>query len=140
MVMRPEFVAGFAVAEGCFTTTGEPARWAFTVALGARDGETCDAMAAFFGVGHVYRYPRRADHHDDVAIFTVQDRRSLVEVIVPFMDEYLPASRRRVQYERWRQELLAPRPYSPAAVRSGSSGTIDSQSMRAASDHRRSSS
>ena len=138
--MRPEFVAGFTVAEGSFTRSGDPPRCAFTIALGARDAGTCDALAAFFGVGRVYRYPRRADHHDDVAIFTVQDRPSLLSVIVPFMDEYLPASRRREQYEGWREALLAPRTYSPEAVRKGSSGTIVSQSIREASDHRRSSS
>ena len=137
--MRPEFVAGVIVAEGCFTSSGDPPRHRFTVALGSKDAETCEALAGCFGVGRVYRYPRREPHHDDVVIFTVQDRRSLVDVVVPFMDAYLPPSLRRSQFERWRTSLLerrSPKAHSPAAA--GNSVTSDSQSMREASDHRRS--
>ena len=136
--MRAEYVAGFTVAEGCFTSTGDPPRFAFTVALGANDADTCEALAAFFGVGRVYRYPRRSPHHDDVAIYTVQRRGDLLEVIVPFMDTHLPTSGKRRQFDGWRSALLASSGYSPAAA--GSSGTIDSQSTREASDHSRSSS
>ena len=138
MTLRPEYVAGFTIAEGCFASTGAPPRFAFTVALGARDAATCDALRAFFGVGHVYRYPRRSPTHDDVAIFTVQSRHDLWRVVVPFMDAHLPACEKRRQYERWRAALEERRAHSPAAA--GSSVTSDSQSTREASDHRRSSS
>ena len=136
--MRAEYVAGFTVAEGCFTSTGTPPRFAFTVALGARDLDTCEGLAAFFDVGRVYRYARRAPTHDDVVIYTVQKRGELVEGVVPFMDRYLPASQKRKQYESWRDALLERLPHSPEAVRMGSSGTIVSQSTREASDQRRS--
>lgn len=104
--MRPEFVAGFTVAEGSFTSSGDPPRFAFTVALGAEDTAMCDALRAYFAVGRRYQYARRKAHHDDVSIFTVQSRRELLEVIVPFMDAYLPSSGRRRQYDVWRAKLV----------------------------------
>jgi hypothetical protein len=36
----------------------------------------------------------------------VQSVRELVERVVPFMDVYLPPSKKRNQYLRWREELL----------------------------------
>jgi hypothetical protein len=51
--MRPEFVAGFVVAEACFVRTG--GRHAFTIALGAVDAALCERLWDFFGAGHVYR-------------------------------------------------------------------------------------
>jgi hypothetical protein len=115
--MGPEFVAGFVVAEGSFARTGRPSRH------------------AFFGVGHVYRYPPRRPGTQGAAIFTVQRRRDLVEVVLPFLDTYLPPSRKLRQYTAWRASLLAGR-YSPDA--SGRSAAIASQSSLGASDHNRS--
>lgn len=132
--MRPEFVAGLVVAEGCFTGDGQRRR-SFTVSLGALDAELCASLRTFFGVGHTYHYPRRQPHHDDVVIFTVQARRELLEVVVPFMDRYLPPSAKRQQYRAWRHGLRA-FGYSPAAA--GSSVTRVAQSTGEASDQRRS--
>ena len=131
--MRPEFVAGFVVAEGAFVRSDGGRRHAFTVALGARDGATCDALRDFFRVGHVYRYPPRRPGTDGAAIFTVQARADLVDIVVPFADHFLPNRRKRSQYLDWRATLLA---YSPEA--SGRSAAIASQSSLAASDHKRS--
>jgi hypothetical protein len=107
--MRPEFVAGLVVAEGCFTGDGDR-RFAFTMSLGAIDADLCDRLAAFFEVGHVYRYPRRQPHHDDVAVFTVQSRDELLRVIVPFMAEHLPPSVKRRQFDAWRRRLESATP------------------------------
>jgi len=137
--VRNEFVAGFVAAEGSFTSSGGGRRFAFTVALAATDGRTCDRLAEHFGVGRVYRYARREPHHDDVAIFSVQSKRELLRVVVPFMDEHLPPSNKRRQYEAWRDELVrdaAGAAYSLAAA--GSSVTNEAQSTGDASDHRRS--
>ena len=60
----------------------------------------------FFGVGSVRRSARRKPHYDDEVAFVVGSARELVEVIVPFMDEHLPASYKRVQYFAWRERLL----------------------------------
>jgi hypothetical protein len=39
-------------------------------------------------------------------VYQARKVRDLVQVIVPFMDEYLPASYKRQQYEDWRTRLL----------------------------------
>lgn len=135
MTMRPEFVAGFVVAEGCFVRSGSPPRHAFTVGLGASDADLCFALRRFFAVGNVYCYPPRRAGHDGTAIFTVQRRRDLVDVIVPFFDVWLPTSRKLDQFRAWRASLLGAR-YSPDA--SGSSAAMASQSSVEASDHSRS--
>lgn len=111
--MRPDidalasFLAGFVVGEGCFTQTGErKVVFRFAVALGATDRGMCELFAASLGVGHVYFSPRRKPHYDDEVTFTVQSQKELVEVIVPFMDEHLPESYKRVQYLEWRAKLF----------------------------------
>jgi hypothetical protein len=103
--MHASFVAGFVVGEGCFTRS-LPGRFAFAVGLGAVDAELCHALHAFFRVGHLYQRARRKPHYDDEVTFTVQRIVDLVEVVVPFMDEHLPPSYKREQYQLWRAALL----------------------------------
>jgi len=66
----------------------------------------CGLLSAFFAVGSITRSPRRKSHYDDEVAFVVGSARELVEVIVPFMDEHLPPSHKRVQYLAWRERLL----------------------------------
>ena len=40
-------------------------------------------------------------------VFAVRAFRELVDVVVPFLDEHLPPSYKRTQYETWRAQLLA---------------------------------
>ena len=58
------------------------------------------------GVGRLVWSPRRQPHYDDEVTFVVRRLRDLVEVVVPFMDEHLPASYKREQYLSWRAALL----------------------------------
>lgn len=99
-------VAGFVAAEGCFTGTSDGRRFVFTVGLGAVDTGMCETLLAFFGVGSISHFPRRKPHYDDEVAFVVGSARELVEVVVPFMDEHLPASYKRVQYAAWRERLM----------------------------------
>ena len=99
------FLAGFVAAEGCFTRKGT-AGFRFAVALGAADAGMCEWLGEFFGVGRVYRYARRQEHYDDEVVYAVQGLRELIEVIVPFVDEHLLPSHKRMQYEAWRADLL----------------------------------
>jgi hypothetical protein len=92
-------------AEGCFTRSGE-AGYTCVVALGASDLDSVEMLRDFLGVGYVRRLPRRKAHYDDEARWTVRRLRDLVGVIVPFMDEHLPESHKRVQYLAWRAALL----------------------------------
>ena len=48
----------------------------------------------------VRRYPGARAHYDDEITFTVRSLVDLVQVIIPFMDEHLPASRKRIQLPR----------------------------------------
>jgi hypothetical protein len=41
-----------------------------------------------------------------VPVFAVNALPDLVEVVVPFMDEHLPPSHKREQYQLWRADLL----------------------------------
>lgn len=99
------FLGGFVVAEGCFTRVGER-RFAFTLGLGSRDRELCEALPGQFGVGRVHTHRRRQPHYQDEVTYAVGSLADLVEVIVPFMDEHLPPSYKREQYLVWREALL----------------------------------
>jgi hypothetical protein len=100
------WIAGFVAGEGTFTRSGQPPVFTFAVGLGASDAGMCDTMKTFFGVGSVRHYPRRKAHYDDEVCYAVRALRDLAEVIVPFMDEHLPPSYKRRQYEAWREQLL----------------------------------
>ncbi|HSH61406.1 MAG TPA: hypothetical protein VK988_17540 [Acidimicrobiales bacterium] len=102
-----DFISGVVVGEGCFTKTGSPPKFTFSVGLGATDASTCSLLKSFLGVGFVVRSPRRKPHYDDEVAFQVRRSKALLTVIVPFMDEHLPPSYKRVQYEAWRAELVA---------------------------------
>jgi hypothetical protein len=58
------------------------------------------------GCGRIARHGRRKPHYDDEVVFVVKRLRDLVEVIVPFMDEHLPPSYKRDQYQVWRAALV----------------------------------
>lgn len=108
--MRPgtelaEFAAGFVVAEGCFSTAGTRG-FVFEVGLGATDAATCEVLRAVLGCGRIFRSPRRRAHYDDEVVLNVRPLRELIEVVVPFMDHFLPASHKREQYLAWRARLL----------------------------------
>ena len=102
------FIAGFVAAEGTFVVSRLPTKKAFTfaTALGATDSGTCELLHAFFGCGSIVRSYRRQAHFDDEVRFQVRRRADLVTRIVPFMDQHLPPSYKRQQYETWRTELL----------------------------------
>lgn len=98
------FLGGFIAAEGTFVHCRD--HFAFAVGLGANDATSCETLAAWFGIGRLQRSPRRQPHYDDEVTFRVDRLGDLIEVIVPFMDEHLPASHKRRQYEEWRAKLL----------------------------------
>jgi hypothetical protein len=98
------YLGGFVAAEGTFLHCFD--QFAFAVGLGATDATSCETLAAWFGSGRLQRSPRRQPHYDDEVTFRVNRLTDLVEVIVPFMDEHLPPSYKRRQYEDWRAALL----------------------------------
>jgi LAGLIDADG DNA endonuclease family protein len=95
------------VAEGCFQVPpGASTSFSFVVALGATDREMVELLRDVLGCGRIQWRERRQPHYDDEVTFVVRRVRDLVEVIVPFMDEHLPMSYKRDQYEAWREVLL----------------------------------
>ena len=103
-----DFLGGFVAAEGCFTAAGTETKHSFTfaVALGETDAAACELLHDFFGCGTIHHYARRKAHYDDEVRFQVRKLRDLIERVVPFMDEHLPASYKREQYLVWRTQLL----------------------------------
>lgn len=101
------FIAGVTAAEGCFSrTSGWPPVFIFEMGLGAVDGQTCELLRDFLGVGRIVHFARRKDHYDDEVSLQVRRLRDLVEIVVPFMDEHLLPSHKRRQYLEWRTQLL----------------------------------
>lgn len=100
------YLAGFVAAEGCFTSADAGSRFTMAVGLAAVDSISSELMLAYFGVGHITHSSRRQTHYDDEVCFAVRSLPELVGVIVPFMDEHLPPSYKRIQYEVWRTRLL----------------------------------
>lgn len=100
------FVGGFVAGEGSFTISGDPLSFTFAVGLGALDKGMCQMTQTILGVGHIREFGRRKPHYDDEAAIAVRALLELVYVVVPFMDEHLPPSYKRQQYEVWRTALL----------------------------------
>ena len=110
--MRPDtdalaaFLSGFVAGEGSFSGASDRSRYVFEVGLGASDREMCGLLRGFLGVGHIYDSPRRKPHHDDDCNFSVTALPHLLNEVVHFMDEHLPASYKREQYLAWRGRLM----------------------------------
>jgi hypothetical protein len=103
------FLAGFTAAEGCFTqhrASSGKERFTFLISVGATDQGMCALAHELLGVGAVRHFSRRQAHYDDEVTFAVQALPELVDVIVPFMDAWLPPSHKRTQYLAWRAALL----------------------------------
>jgi len=98
------FLGGFIAGEGYFGRYRRTFRC--SVALGATDASMCSLLHEFLQVGRVRRYPRRRDHYDDEIVWVVSSLLELVHVVVPFLDEHLPASYKRDQYLSWRAQLM----------------------------------
>jgi hypothetical protein len=101
------FIGGFVAAEGCFHARSREGWFGFAVALGAEDVEMVELLHAFLGCGRTTWRKRRKEHYDDEVSFVVRKMRDLVETVIPFMDEHLPPSYKREQYEVWRAQVLA---------------------------------
>ena len=50
--------------------------------------------------------PPRNPRHLDQVLLTVNSRRAHFAATIPFMEQYLLPSAKRVQYERWRDALV----------------------------------
>jgi hypothetical protein len=106
--LTAEWITGFVDGEGCFhvgiarhagMTVGVQILPEFTVVQHERDAQLLHAMKAYFGCGVV-----RTNHGDRMA-YRVRERDQLVGRIVPFFEEHPLRSRKRVDFEKFRDVL-----------------------------------
>lgn len=108
MNLSAEWITGFVDGEGCFhvgisrhegMTVGVQVLPEFTVVQHERDVQILHAMKAYFGCGVV-----RKNHGDRMA-YRVRERDQLVMRIVPFFEEHPLRSKKRVDFEKFRDVL-----------------------------------
>ena len=109
MNLSAEWITGFVDGEGCFhvgiarragMSVGVQVLPEFTVVQHERDAQLLHAVKAFFGCGVV-----RTNHGDRMA-YRVRERKHLIERIVPFFVEHPLRSKKRVDFEKFRDVLL----------------------------------
>ena len=108
MKLDPEWITGFVDGEGCFHVavnrqatmkTGYQVLPEFTVVQHERDAQVLHALKAHFGCGVV-----RTNHGDRMA-YRVRGAEHLLERIVPFFVKYPLKTRKRVDFEKFRDVL-----------------------------------
>ncbi len=108
MKLDPEWITGFVDGEGCFHVavnrqatmkTGYQVLPEFTVVQHERDAQVLHALKAHFGCGVV-----RTNHGDRMA-YRVRSAEHLLERIVPFFVKYPLKTRKRVDFEKFRDVL-----------------------------------
>ena len=108
MNLNAEWITGFVDGEGCFhvgisrqegMSVGVQILPEFTVVQHERDAQLLHAIKAYFGCGVV-----RKNHGDRMA-YRVRERKQLIERIVPFFEEHPLRSKKRVDFEKFRDVL-----------------------------------
>ena len=108
MKLDPEWITGFVDGEGCFHVavnrqatmkTGYQVLPEFTVVQHERDAQVLHALKAHFGCGVV------RTNHDDRMAYRVRSAEHLLERIVPFFVKYPLKTRKRVDFEKFRDVL-----------------------------------
>jgi LAGLIDADG endonuclease len=107
--LEAQWVVGFVDGEGCFfvginphpeTASGFQVLPEFTVVQHQRDIQLLHALKQFFGCGVV-----RTNHLERMA-YRVRSLDHLNEKIVPFFEEHLLKSKKRIDFVKFRRVLL----------------------------------
>lgn len=107
---RPWFFAGLTSADGCFTMSFGPDRgkikatYEFALALDEGDIAILDTLQELLGVGNVSVRVLRVGNN--TGIYKVSSRKELLEVVIPFFDQYPPSGFKFLQYRIWRYLIL----------------------------------
>lgn len=108
MILEPQWITGFVDGEGCFhvglskhaeMTRGMQVLPEFTVVQHQDDVKLLHALKAYFGCGVV-----RKNNGDRMA-YRVRDRKQLETVIIPFFMKHSLKSRKRLDFEKFRQVI-----------------------------------
>jgi len=81
-------------------------RFLFQVAVASRDLPMLEALRDALGFGSVRTVPPEREHWLPRSVYSVNSRRAHFAATIPFMEQYLLPSAKRVQYERWRDALV----------------------------------
>jgi LAGLIDADG endonuclease len=124
-------LAGVVAGEGSFSShdrgvafvrDGSPRRrFVFAVSMAARDRPLLEQLQRTLGCGLLGDRPARKPGWLPTTEFTVSVERDLVKRVIPFMERFLFPCAKRVQFERWRDDLIAYRRDRPSQYGRGPS-------------------
>ena len=108
--MEKSYVLGLVDGEGCFNVRVNRQRrrarveLKFSLKLRHQDKEVLDGLQSFFGCGKVYIQNDRRINHSLCYRFEVQNKKEIIEKIIPFFEQNCPRlpSRRR-DFELFKQ-------------------------------------
>lgn len=103
------FISGLVTAEGCFTEYETDGRFRaeFKIGMADRDENTLKNIASFFNrSGCISRREEQKDHHADTIHFRINSIKDIIELIIPFFEQYPPRGKKYNQYVEWREEIL----------------------------------
>ena len=119
-MLSSDYVVGLVDGEGSFNVriNRQPTRRAkvelkFSLKLRHQDKPVLDALQQFFGCGKVYIQNDRRENHSLCYRFEVQNRKEIIEKIVPFFEANPPqAPSRKLDFELFKKitELLQSSP------------------------------
>ncbi len=112
------WVIGFVDGEGCFSIgfirqpnrmgrkgykTGYQVAHEFAVTQGAKSVSCLHELREFFGVGQVIINNRYDNHKEHLYRYVVRKRKELLEVIIPFFQQYPMRSSKQKDFEKFAQ-------------------------------------
>lgn len=109
-------LAGLVAAEGIFSVSrlsrtrrdGTPLqRFIFAVSMATRDRALLETLQRFLGAGSLCDRAPRDPRWLPITTFTINGRRTHHEVTIPFAERFLLPSAKRLQFEQWREALVA---------------------------------
>jgi hypothetical protein len=110
-----QWVVGITDGEGCFSVCvianpgcrlGWQVQHEYSVTQSAASTAALELIRRFFGCGRVICNPRRDNHRQALARFSVKARRDLLERIIPFFDEHPLITAKQLDYEVFRRAMF----------------------------------
>ena len=110
------WLVGFVDGEGCFSigfvkqpdrgkrhgySTGYQVMHRFVVTQGVKSINSVEEIKDFFGVGNVRINHRHDNHKEDLAQYSVNNERDLLETIIPFFEKYPLHTAKRYNFEQF---------------------------------------
>ena len=106
-------LGGFVAGEGYFCTARLPRsadgrerrRFLFSVEVATRDRRLLEQLRTFLALGSICDRIGRRPGHLPTSQFRISSFRGHREATIPFAEQYLLSCAKRVQFERWRDEM-----------------------------------